>query len=113
MYEVDFNYEGFEWLDFRDTDASMISFLRKAKDPRDHLVFICNFTPVVRNGYRIGVPEAVLYREVFNSDSHLFGGSNVGNGGCANGFAVGSHGQPASVTITVPPLGVLVLKPSR
>ena len=113
MYEVDFSYEGFDWLDFRDTESSMISFLRKAKDPRDHLVFICNFTPVVRHGYRIGVPEAVLYREVLNTDSHLFGGSNVGNGGYANAFAEGSHGQPASVIVTVPPLGVLVLKPSR
>ena len=113
LYEVDFSYQGFEWIDFRDTEASVITFLRRGKHASDHLVFICNFTPVVRHNYRVGVPEAVTYVEALNTDSNLFGGSNVGNGGFVVAHAEASHGQPASVWLTVPPLAVLVLKPMR
>ena len=113
LYEVDFNYPGFQWIDCNDSDASVICFLRKAKDAKDHLVFICNFTPVVREGYSVGVPEVGTYLEIMNSDSHLFGGSNVGNGGVVMAHAVANHGQPASVRLTLPPRGVLVLKPGR
>lgn len=113
LYEVDFRHEGFEWIDFHDVESSIISFLRRAQRSDDFLVFACNFTPVPRRNYRIGVPEHGLYREVLNSDSELFGGSNLGNGGAVMAEAVPSHGRPASVMLTLPPLGVIVLKPAR
>jgi len=113
LYEVDFHWEGFAWVDFRDVESSVISFLRFAKDKRDFLLFVCNFTPVVRSGYRIGVPAAGWYEEILNSDSAWFGGSNTGNGGRVRAEAVPNHGHPASVVLTLPPLGVLALKPHK
>ena len=76
-------------------------------------MIICNFTPVVRYNYKVGVPEAGTYVEALNSDSHLFGGGNVGNSGIVIAHAAATHGQPASVFLTLPPLSVLVLKPAR
>jgi len=112
LYQVDDDYAGFEWIDFRDAESSVISFIRYARDREDFLVFACNFTPVVRYGYRIGVPREGFYREIFNSDAEMFGGSNVGNAGGVSAQALASHGRPASVSITLPPLGVVVFKPA-
>ena len=111
LYQVDYSFAGFEWIDFRDADSSVISFLRLAKNRDDFLVFACNFTPVPRRHYRIGVPRPGVYREVFNSDSAMFGGSNVGNSGEVRAEQVSLHGRPASIAITLPPLGVVVFKP--
>jgi 1,4-alpha-glucan branching enzyme len=111
MHEVDDSYSGFEWIDFRDAESSIISFVRYAKDRDDFLVFVCNFTPVVRHGYRVGVPRAGFYQEIFNSDAAMFGGSNVGNEGSTMAYEYPEHGRPAHVSITVPPLGVVVFKP--
>jgi 1,4-alpha-glucan branching enzyme len=113
LYEVDFDWHGFEWIDFHDVEKSVICFLRRAKDPDDFLVVVCNFTPEPRFGYRVGVPELCLYREILNSDGESFGGSNLGNGGSAGAEQVQQHGRPYSVNLTLPPLGVLVLKPVR
>ncbi len=113
LHEQDFHWSGFEWVDFRDVDNSIISFLRRARDPQDYLLFVCNFTPVPRHGYRIGVPEPCVFEEALNTDSSLFGGSDVGNGGGVAAEPVPDHGRPASVVLTLPPLGVLVLKPRR
>jgi 1,4-alpha-glucan branching enzyme len=113
MYEVDDSFAGFEWIDFRDSEASVISFVRFAKDRADFLVFACNFTPVPRHGYRIGVPSAGVYQEVFNTDAAMFGGSNMGNGGAVTAEPVASHGRPASVRIVLPPLAMVVFKPAR
>jgi 1,4-alpha-glucan branching enzyme len=113
LYEVDFHYEGFEWIDFSDVDGSVICFARFAKDRRDYLVFVCNFTPVSRSGYKVGVPSAGRYLEIFNSDSEQFSGGNVGNLGSAIALPAEWHGRPASITITLPPLGVLIFKPER
>jgi 1,4-alpha-glucan branching enzyme len=113
LYEVDFQHTGFEWIDFHDADNSMVSFVRRAKRPEDHLVFVCNFTPLPHKAYRLGFPEAGLYREIFNSDAEMFGGSNMGNGGVVNVDARPSHGRPASAELIVPPLGVVVFKPMR
>jgi 1,4-alpha-glucan branching enzyme len=113
LYEVDFQHTGFEWIDFHDADNSMVSFVRRAKRPEDHLVFVCNFTPMPHKAYRVGFPEAGLYREIFNSDAEMFGGSNMGNGGVVNVAARPSHGRPASAELIVPPLGVVVFKPMR
>jgi 1,4-alpha-glucan branching enzyme len=112
LHEVDDSYSGFEWIDFRDAEASTISFVRFAQDRDDFIVFCCNFTPVVRHGYRIGVPGAGLYQEIFNTDSEMFGGSNVGNQGAVTSEDVACHGRPASLRITLPPLGVVVFKRS-
>jgi 1,4-alpha-glucan branching enzyme len=111
LYQVDDDFRGFEWIDFRDAEASVICFARYAQDRENFLVFCCNFTPVPRAGYRIGLPRLCGYREVFNSDAEMFGGSNVGNGGWIEAEDKASHGQPASGRVTLPPLGVVVLKP--
>ena len=113
MYEIDFQGWGFEWIDFHDAEHSVISFVRYAKRREDYLVFVCNFTPQPHVGYRIGIPEAGGHREIFNSDAEMFGGSNMGNGGRVEAEPTPSHGRPASASVVIPPLGVVVLKPER
>jgi 1,4-alpha-glucan branching enzyme len=113
LYEVDYNYQGFNWIDFRDADSSIISFVRKAKDPSDHLVIVCSFTPVPRESYRIGVPAAGFYQEILNSDSAIYWGSNMGNGGGKPSEELPWHGQPFSIDVTLPPLSVSIFKPVR
>jgi 1,4-alpha-glucan branching enzyme len=111
MYEVDDSYQGFEWIDFRDTDHSVILFARFARDRNDFLVFCCNFTPTPHQGYRVGLPRRGRYQEVFNTDSDMFGGSNMGNGGFIEAEDKAFQGRPASALVTLPPLSVVVLKP--
>jgi 1,4-alpha-glucan branching enzyme len=113
LYEVDFDYRGFEWIDFHDTENSVISFLRKGKDPRDFTVIVCNFTPVPRPGYRIGVPAPGFYREILNSDSTFYWGSDMGNGGGVLAEEVPFQLRPWSIPLTLPPLSVLFFKPER
>jgi len=113
LHKLDFDNGGFEWIDCHDHDNSSLSYLRRAKDPNDFLIVCCNFTPVPRKHHRLGVPEACWYEEVFNSDSTFYNGSNVGNGPGVQATGQESHGRPASVQITLPPLGVTVLKPRR
>jgi len=113
LYQVDFDRTGFEWIDIADVENSAISFLRRAADPNDYIVFACNFTPVPRQHYAIGVPEAGFYREILNTDAEEFGGSNMGNAGGATAVAVPSHGRPASLSITLPPLAVLAFQCQR
>jgi 1,4-alpha-glucan branching enzyme len=112
LHEVDFDWSGFQWIDFGDAEQSVIAFLRKAKDPSQIVVCVCNFTPVPRHGYRIGVPTAGPYRELLNSDSAVYGGSNLGNLGTVQSDPLSHHGLPYSLSLTLPPLGVLFLKPS-
>ena len=102
--------KGYEWLELHDWENSVIAFLRRAKNPEDAIVVVCNFTPVVRENYRIGVPTGGYYREIFNSDSEIYGGSNVGNQGGAWGVPEQHAGRPFHLSIRVPPLGVLFLK---
>ena len=113
FHEIDFEYAGFDWIDFHDADNSVVSFLRKGKTPGDYLVVICNFTPVPRQGYRVGVPEACFYREILNTDDAKFGGSGVTNGPGRPGIPLPWHHQPCHVELTLPPLGVIYLKPQR
>jgi 1,4-alpha-glucan branching enzyme len=113
LYEVDFHPNGFEWIDFHDSTNSIVSFVRRAKQKEDYLVFVCNFTPVLHTAYRVGFPEVCGHREIFNSDAEIFGGSNKGNGGWVNVEATASHGRPGSARLVVPPLGVVVFKPQR
>jgi 1,4-alpha-glucan branching enzyme len=110
LHEVDFDYRGFEWIDIADVENSAISFLRRAADPSDCLVFACNFTPVPRLKYTIGVPEPGYYREILNTDADMFGGSNMGNAGGLVASAKSAHGRPASLSITLPPLAVVAFK---
>jgi 1,4-alpha-glucan branching enzyme len=113
LYEQDHEPAGFEWIDCSDHESSVYSFLRRARNPRDYVLLVLNFTPVPRVGYRIGVPELTTYIEVLNSDSLLYGGSNVGNGGAVAAGGAVAHGRPASLDLTLPPLGCLLLKPAR
>ncbi|MCL4401851.1 MAG: alpha amylase C-terminal domain-containing protein, partial [Acidobacteria bacterium] len=96
-------------IDFHDVEGSVVSFVRKAEDPKDFLLFCCNFTPVVRENYGFGVPEEGFYQEVLNTDSEYFGGSNLGNG-VVSTRAVPMHGRKQSISITLPALAVLVFK---
>jgi 1,4-alpha-glucan branching enzyme len=113
LYEVDYAWHGFAWIDLHDADNSTVSFIRRSKDPADHIVIACNFTPVPRVAYRIGVPEQCYYREILNSDSDDYWGSNVGNQGGSQADAIAWHGQPCSMEITLPPLAVVYFKPLR
>jgi 1,4-alpha-glucan branching enzyme len=111
LYEVDFSWDGFDWIDFHDSEQSIISFLRKGKAPGDIAVCIFNCTPVSRSGYRVGVPQLGMYREVFNSDAASYGGSNTGNGGLVPADDIPWQGKDHSLLLTVPPLGGLILVP--
>jgi 1,4-alpha-glucan branching enzyme len=110
LHEVDFEGAGFSWIDCNDNENSVVSLIRKARDPQDFTVMVANFTPVPRPAYRIGVPAAGWYRELLNSDAALYGGSNVGNGGGVASEPAPAHGFDHSLSLTVPPLGFVLLK---
>jgi len=112
LHTFDFNPNGFEWIDFGDADNSVLAFLRKGKRPDDQIVVLCNFTPVPRFNYRLGVPRGGYWRELLNSDATLYGGTGIGNEGGVEANPVASHGRPSSLNVTLPPLGVLFFKPS-
>jgi len=109
LYELDDSYEGYEWIDFSDADNSVWSFLRKAKDG-SYLAFVVNATPVVRGGYRMGVPSLGWYEEVLNTDGATYGGSNVGSMGGRYSEEWGWQGRPYSIQIDLPPLSVSAFK---
>lgn len=111
LHQVDFSWEGFQWIDFHDVDGSVVSFVRRSKQPNDFIVVVANFTPVPREGYRLGVPGAGFYHELLNSDSAYFGGSNMGNAGGLRSEPMAWHGQPHSISLTLPPLAVVFFKP--
>ena len=113
LHEVDFRPEGFEWIDFRDVENSVVSFLRRGKEPGDGIVCVFNFTPVTRQGYRLGVPFPGRYREALNSDAAEFGGSGAGNFGSVDAQDKPWMNRPYSVSLTLPPLGALFLRPER
>jgi 1,4-alpha-glucan branching enzyme len=110
LYQVDFSYQGFEWVDFHDWENSVIAFLRRGEDPADTILFCCNFTPVPRSKYEFGVPEAGFYEEILNTDSELFGGSNIGNGGLVSSRPIPRHNRPNSISVTLPPLAVVAFR---
>ena len=110
LYEIDFSPEGFEFIDFGDYQNSIISFIRKSADNKSLVVAVCNFTPRTWKGYCIGVPAGGYWKEVLNSDATLYGGSNQGNGGGLQADPKPLHGKPFSLSLTIPPLGILFLK---
>jgi len=113
LHQLDFNPAGFQWIDCNDNENSVVSFIRRGRDWHDFLVVIVNFTPVPRHGYVIGVPEAGSYREVLNTDSEIYGGSNMGNGGAVATEPIEAHGHAQRLRLTLPPLSCLFLKPQR
>jgi 1,4-alpha-glucan branching enzyme len=112
LHQVDFEPAGFEWMDCADADQSVVAFVRRARDPGEFVLVVCNFTPVPRRGYRVGVPREGFYRELLNTDGAAYGGTDVGNAGGVHAEGSPWAGQPCSVSLTLPPLGVLVLKPA-
>jgi 1,4-alpha-glucan branching enzyme len=110
LHELDFDPEGFEWIDCHDADHSVVSWLRRDRNG-GHVVVIMNFTPVARPGYRIGVPADARYDEIFNSDSRFYGGSDLGNGEGVTARQEPWMNQPFSLTLTLPPLAALILEP--
>ena len=110
LHEIDFDAAGFEWVERNDADASVLSFLRRPRNGPPVLV-ICNFTPVVRSNYAVGVPQGGHWREMLNSDAAHYGGSGVGNLGSVRAAPVPAQGRYQSLALTLPPLAVLLLKP--
>ena len=113
LHQLDNDQAGFAWIDCHDRDNSVLSWLRRAADPHDFVVVVGNYTPVVRDDYRIGVPEAGYYRELINTDSEWYGGSNVHNGGGVEAEATPWHGLPYSVRLRLPPLATTIFKRDR
>jgi len=110
MHVLDNDPAGFEWVDCNDNAASTISLLRKSENPKDTVLVVCNFTPVPRTEYRVGVPHGGFWREMLNSDAAEYNGSNVGNAGGVTAEEIETHGRPFSLKLTLPPLGALFFK---
>jgi 1,4-alpha-glucan branching enzyme len=110
LSELDSDPEGFSWIDCHDSDNSVVSFMRCSKKEEDTLVFICNFTPVPRHGYRLGVPYEGEYFELINSDAHQYGGSGLENKQPMPSGAIYWQSCPHSILLTLPPLSTVVLK---
>ena len=113
LHQQDLEWPGFEWIDFKDAAASVLAWRRIGRDPADFVVVVANYTPIVRPGYRIGVPDcsAVAYREVLNTDARGYGGGDVRNASAVPVDPVPAHGQERSIVLTLPPLAVVVLEP--
>jgi 1,4-alpha-glucan branching enzyme len=109
LHELDFDNAGFEWVDFSDQENSVISYLRKGKSGETMLVSF-NFTPVPRFDYKIGVPHGGFWKEMLNSDAEVYGGDGLGNFGGQEASSDSCHGRSHSLSLTLPPLGVVVLK---
>ena len=110
LHELDNDPAGFEWVDCNDHATSVLSMLRKGSSSQDVVLAVCNFTPVPRIGYKVGVPSGGFWRELLNSDAKEYGGSGMGNMGGCEAKAEPAHGRPYSLTLTLPPLGALFLK---
>jgi 1,4-alpha-glucan branching enzyme len=109
LHERDTDAGGFQWLVSDDADNSVIAWARRGDDPEKVVIVISNFTPVPREKYRIGVPQPGFYREAINTDAEMYGGGNVGNMGGVEAEACESHGQPYCLSLTLPPLGTVIL----
>ncbi len=109
LHQLDFEHQGFEWVDFKDYESSVLSYLRKADNGETALV-AGNFTPIPRLNYRVGVPDPGFWKEIMNTDAKEYGGSGHGNYGGVETTPTPSHGQYNSLSLTIPPLGLVVLK---
>jgi 1,4-alpha-glucan branching enzyme len=113
LHEVDFEPAGFTWLEANDAESNVLAFARFSRDAGRTLVCVCNFSPVARHGYRLGLPGPGRWREVLNSDAAVYGGSDVGNAGLVVAEDVPWHGQGHSAPLVLPPLGVIWLSPEQ
>jgi len=107
LWERDHDPAGFQWIDANNTDENVIAFMRISPSTGRRIVCVCNFSPVVRKRYRVGVPVGGLYREILNTDASIYGGSNQGNAGAVMAQAETWHAQPYSLTLILPPLATL------
>ncbi|HTU34301.1 MAG TPA: 1,4-alpha-glucan branching protein GlgB [Candidatus Acidoferrum sp.] len=110
LHDIDFESAGFEWIDANDAAASVLSFMRRSRNVDDTIVVVCNMTPVVRENYRVGVPRPGYYREIFNTDSRYYEGSDVGNSGGVNAEPIPWHDRPYSLKLRLPPLSAMYFK---
>jgi len=110
LHEYDCNSNGFEWIDCQDTEQSILCFLRKGKEPHDTILVVCNFTPLPRWNYRVGVPHGGFWKELVNSDSEQYGGGGIGNLGGMHTDDHWHHGRQHSLNLVIPPLGIVMLK---
>ncbi|VAW63480.1 1,4-alpha-glucan (glycogen) branching enzyme, GH-13-type, partial [hydrothermal vent metagenome] len=108
LYQYDFEPAGFDWIDCHDTDQSVLSYLRKSD--HESIVVVLNFTPMIRENYRIGVPEAGRYEVILNSDSEFYAGSNAGSDSIISTQNTPWMNHPMCLSLTLPPLAALVLK---
>ncbi len=113
LYEKNFSSEGFEWIDNQDSTNSVLTWIRKGNTPGEELIFIGNFTPVVRTNYRVGVPKPGYYKELFNTDNLKYGGSDLLCGEELESYPIPKHGKMHSIPMTLPPLAIVVLKYDR
>lgn len=113
LFELDHMNDGFEWIDVNNASQSIFSFIRKGSKEEDFLVIVCNFTPACYHGYRIGMPKKGSYREIFNSDSESFGGSNCINKKVLKTEEKEFHGKPFSLNMSIPPFGISILRPVK
>ena len=109
LHALDCVAEGFRWVVLDDADQSVFAYLRLGGENSTPVLVVCNFTPVPRYGYRLGVPQGGAWREALNTDAATYGGSNVGNGGAVQAEDVASHELPASLLLTLPPLATIIL----
>jgi 1,4-alpha-glucan branching enzyme len=112
LHELDCEAQGFAWVDADNAPESVLAFLRRGRSSTSLVLVVCNFTPVVRHDYRIGVPLGGSWRERLNSDSEFYGGSNVGNAGLVQAANEPRHGQPFSLSLTLPPLACVIFEPN-
>ena len=108
LHQIDFSDAGFQWVDCSDAEHSVIAFLRKARDDGPTLLVVCNFTPVPRTNYALGVPAAGHWSEILNSDAKIYGGAGWGNLGGVEAVPIPMHGQMQSLTVTLPPLATVI-----
>jgi 1,4-alpha-glucan branching enzyme len=113
LWEADYAGHGFSWIDCGDADSSVLSFVRQNGDGRRQLVVILNLTPILRQNYRVGLPQGGFWREALNTDSGFYGGSNQGNYGGVHAGEYQTHRQPFSATFTLPPLSVIAFRPEE
>jgi len=110
LHECDFDPRGFEWIDCQDADTGAISLLRHGRSSLHSIAIVCNFTPVPRQQYRVGVPQGGYWKELLNSDASAYGGSGMGNLGGVEAHPIPFHGLPNSLNITLPPLAAVFFK---
>jgi 1,4-alpha-glucan branching enzyme len=113
LHQLDCEPAGFEWIDASDADQSVLVYMRRGRDGTPPVVVVLNFTPMVRDRYRVGAPQGGWWRELLNTDAAVYGGSNVGNGGGVEAMPEPCHGREWSLELTLPPLAALVLAPAE